>query len=107
MRKGRIVRITAFLFCAAALAGCTNDPGFRGVIGVREARAEDVLACRYISDISMRPSLYGPVLGQQALKYARNTIMADALDSGANTVVFDQATPGSDVYKLHAKAYSC
>ncbi|MCV2869834.1 hypothetical protein OEW28_14455 [Defluviimonas sp. WL0002] len=75
--------------------------------GVREATPGEVASCRYISDISMRPSLYGPVLGQEALKYARNTIMADALDSGANTVVFEQATPGTDVYKLHAKAYSC
>jgi hypothetical protein len=91
----------------AALAGCTNDPGFTGVSGVREAQAGEVLACAYISDISMRPSLYGPVLGQESLKYARNTILAEALDSGANTVVFDQATPGADIYKLHAKAYRC
>ena len=108
MRKGQIVRIGATLVCAAAaLAACTNDPGFTGVSGVREAAATDVAACRYISDISMRPSLYGPVLGQEALKYARNTIMADAADSGANTVVFDQTTPGAPIYKMHAKAYSC
>ncbi len=48
--------------------GCTSDPGFTGVSGVREATAGDVLACHYISDISMRPSLYGPVLGQEALE---------------------------------------
>lgn len=92
---------------SAVIFGCTNDPGFTGVSGVREAAPGDVLACRYISDISARPALYGPVLGQEALKYSRNTILAEALDSGANTVVFEQVTPGSDIYKLHAKAYSC
>lgn len=101
------MRSQAMLAGVLALAGCTSDPGFTGVSGVREATAGDVLACHYISDISMRPSLYGPVLGQEALKYARNTIMADAQDLGANTVVFDQATPGADIYKLHAKAYRC
>lgn len=101
------MRKMSMLAGLAMLAGCTNDPGFTGVSGVREAQAGEVLACSYVSDISMRPSLYGPVLGQEALKYARNTILAEALDSGANTVVFDQATPGADVYKLHAKAYRC
>lgn len=100
-------KIAALAVLAAVTAGCTNDPGFTGVSGVREAEAGEVLACRYISDISARPALYGPVLGQEALKYSRNTILADALDSGANTVVFDQVTPGSDIYKLHAKAYRC
>lgn len=90
----------------AGLAGCTNDPGFRGVSGVREASAAEVTACRYITDISMRPGVYG-VLAEEGLKYARNTIMADALDAGANTVVFDQVTPGADIYKLHAQAYQC
>lgn len=100
-------KIMALALATAPIAGCTNDPGFTGVYGVREAAATEVSACRYISDISMRPSLYGPVLGQEALKYSRNTILAEAKDSGANTVVFDQATPGTDVYNLHAKAYSC
>lgn len=26
--------------------------------------------------------------------------------AGANTVVFDQATPGADIYELHAVAYA-
>jgi len=99
--------IMALALAAVPLAACTNDPGFTGVYGVREATAGEVSACRYISDITMRPSLYGPVLGQEALKYSRNKILAEARDSGANTVVFDQATPGTDVYNLHAKAYSC
>ncbi len=90
----------------AALAGCTADPGFTGVSGVREADAAAVAACAYVSDIGMTPGVYGP-LATQGLKYARNKIMAEAQAAGANTVVFDQATPGADIYKLHAVAYRC
>ena len=64
---------------AAGLAGCTRDPGFTGVAGVREATAAEVAVCTYVSDIRMRPGTYG-VLADQGLKYARNTIMADARD---------------------------
>ncbi|WP_413870910.1 hypothetical protein [Albidovulum sp.] len=91
---------------AAGLAGCTRDPGFTGVAGVREATAAEVAVCTYVSDIRMRPGTYG-VLADQGLKYARNTIMADARDAGANTVVFDPVTPGADVYEVHAVAYRC
>ena len=91
---------------AALVAACTSDPGFTGVAGVREATAAEVTACTYVTDISGSPSVYGP-LATQGLKYMRNKIMADAQASGANTVVFDQATPGADVYKLHAVAYRC
>lgn len=94
------------LGAAALLAACTGDPGFTGVAGVREATPAEVSSCTYVSDIDGTPSVYGP-LATQGLKYMRNKIMADAQASGANTVVFDQATPGADVYKLHAVAYRC
>ena len=38
----------------AAVTGCTSDPGFTGVAGVREARPEEVALCRRITDISGR-----------------------------------------------------
>ncbi len=91
---------------AASLLACTRDPGFVGVAGVREATAAEVAACTYVSDIRMRPGTYG-LLADQGVKYARNTIMADARDAGANTVVFDSVAPGADVYQLHAVAYRC
>jgi hypothetical protein len=90
----------------AGLGACTSDPGFTGVAGVREATPAEVAACRRITDISGTPSVFGP-LATQGLKYMRNKIMADARSAGANTVVFDQATPGADVYELHAVAYAC
>lgn len=90
----------------AAAGGCTRDPGFVGVAGVREAAKAEVAACTYVSDIRMKPGTYG-LLADQGVKYARNTIMADARDAGANTVVFDSVTPGADVYELHAVAYRC
>lgn len=90
----------------ALLAGCSKDPGFAGVPGVREADAAEVGACSYISDIDMRPGTYG-ILADQGLRYARNKVKEEAQSSGANTVVFDKVTPGSDVYLVHAKAYRC
>ena len=105
MRKD-LVGVSLMVVLMAALAGCTSDPGFTGVSGVREAAKAEVAACTYVTDISGSPSVYGP-LATQGLKYMRNKIMADAQSSGANTVVFDQATPGTDVYSLHAVAYRC
>ncbi len=99
-------KILAVLAIGGVLAGCTDDPGFTGVSGVREATQSEVGQCKYVMDISGRPGVYGPLL-QQGLKYTRNSIMADAQDAGANTVVFDQVTPGAAVYKLHATAYTC
>lgn len=92
------------LAAALALAGCTNPAG---VAGVREATQAEVASCAYVSNIRMTPGLYGPVVGDQALKYARNTVMADARNAGANTVVFAQATPGTEVYMVEAVAYRC
>lgn len=91
---------------AVVAAGCTQDPGFTGVSGVREADAASVAQCSYVTDISTTPGVYGQ-LATQGLKYARNRVMAEAQAAGANTVVFDQATPGADVYQLHAVAYRC
>lgn len=90
----------------AALAGCTNDPGFTGVPGMREAEATGVTGCRYVSNISMTPGVFGP-LAEEGLKYARNKIMADAADLGADTVVFDKVSPGVTVTKVTATAYRC
>lgn len=90
----------------AGLAGCTRDPGFVGVAGVREAEAGGVAQCAYVSDIRGTPSVFGP-LADQGVKYMRNQIMADARDAGANTVVFDKVAPGAAIYELHAVAYRC
>lgn len=95
------------LIAVAALAACTSDPGFSGVAGMNEAEASEVTQCRYVTDLRMTPGVYGPVLAEQGLRYARNKIMADAKQSGADTVVFDKVVPGSDVYELHAIAYRC
>lgn len=90
----------------AAVAGCSRDPGFVGVAGVREAEATEVAQCAYVSDIRGTPGVFGP-LADQGVKYTRNQIMADARDAGANTVVFDKVAPGSAIYELHAIAYRC
>lgn len=89
-----------------ALAGC-NDPGFRGVPGVRTATAGEVGACRLISHISMQPSVYGPVLGGQGVSYARNKVLQSAAADGANTVVFEPVEPGAVVYEVRGAAYEC
>ena len=95
------------LLAAALLAACTQDPGFVGVPGIREAEPQEVAACSYLSNISMTPGVYGPLLAEQGLRYARNKIKEDAIAAGANTVVFEKVTPGTDVYQIRAIAYRC
>ena len=95
------------LIAAALLAACTQDPGFVGVPGIREAEAHEVGACRYLSNISMTPGVYGPLLAEQGLRYARNKVKEDAIAAGANTVVFEKVSPGTDVYQVRAVAYRC
>lgn len=97
------------LFClplTAALAGC-NDPGFRGVSGVRTAEAHEVVSCTRLVTIRTRPDVYGPLLADQGLTYARNRVLDDARKAGANTVVFDKVTPGEPVFEVTAQAYRC
>lgn len=89
-----------------ALTAC-NDPGFRGVSGVRSATEAEVVNCRYVSDISVEPGLYGPVIGERALAYARNQALQSALESGANTVVFATVGPRETAYDVRARAYRC
>lgn len=90
-----------------ALLACSRDPGFVGVAGVREAEATAVAACAYVTDIRMTPGVYGPLLAQQGLSYARNRVKEDALAAGANTVVFEKVSPGEPVYEVRARAYRC
>lgn len=96
-----------FLIAAALPLAACNDPGFRGVSGVRTATAAEVATCAYVADITSTPSLYGPVIGTQALSYARNQALQLAKESGANTVVFTETPPGQTVYELRGRAYRC
>ncbi len=89
-------------------AACaSNDPGFAGVPGIREAEAGEVTACTYISNVNVTPSVFGPVLGDQGVKYSRNQLKDEARKSGADTVVFDKVVPGAPIYKVSAIAYRC
>ncbi|MBS0563081.1 MAG: hypothetical protein JSR87_00890 [Proteobacteria bacterium] len=103
-----MARICGWALVGAGLlaAGCTNDPGFIGVPGIRETDAASVASCKYLTDITGTPSVFGP-LASEGLKYSHNQILAEARDSGADTVVFDKVAPGTDVYRLHAVAYRC
>lgn len=89
-----------------ALSACTTDPGFVQVSGVREISAAEAARCSYISDFRMKPGVYGPLAGQ-GLRYARNKVMSDARDAGANAIIFDAVAPGADVYEVRAVAYRC
>lgn len=107
MTRAQIMKFLLPLATASlALAGCT-DAGFRGVTGVRNATEAEVASCRYVTTITMKPGVYGPVLADQGIKYARNKVLESAGQSGANTVVFDRVEPGGAVYLVSAKAYSC
>ncbi|HEY0213471.1 MAG TPA: hypothetical protein VGC40_07780 [Paenirhodobacter sp.] len=90
----------------ALIAGC-NDPGFRGTTAVRVASADEVGACRFIENVSVKPGVYGPILGDQGVKYSRNQLLDMARADGANTVVFDQVDPCAAVYVVSARAFAC
>jgi hypothetical protein len=94
------------LAAAGALAACAADPGFVPVSGVRDIAQAEAAQCSYVSDFRMVPPVYGPLAGQ-GLRYARNRIMADARDAGANAIVFDPVAPGADVLEIHAVGYRC
>ncbi|MEI4486935.1 hypothetical protein V8J36_12110 [Frigidibacter sp. MR17.14] len=100
-------QITAATLAAAfVLCACAQNPAMVAGSALREAGPSEVMACTYLTDIQMTPGVYGPLL-QQGLARARNKVKADAMQAGANTVVFDQAAPGAQVYLVHAKAYRC
>ncbi len=99
-------RAAAVLPAILALAACTNDPGFRGVSGVRTIIAAEAAACTYVINIRAAPGVYGP-LAQQGLEYTRNIVLADAQKAGANAVVFDEVSPGTLVTEVTATAYRC
>lgn len=101
------MRTRYILLTIPALAACEPAPGLVGVPEVRVASAAEVMGCQPIEIISTTPGLYGPVLGQQAIEYARNDTLATAREAGANTFVFDETPPGQPVYVVRGTAYRC
>ena len=97
----------ALLLVPFCLIAACDDPGFTGVSGVRAVGESQVASCRFLSTITMEPGVYGPVLAEQGLRYARNKVLDQARQDGATDVVFDKVEPGSDVYLVRARAYRC
>jgi hypothetical protein len=89
------------------LAACAAPPGLTGVADVRVMTAAEAAACEPLEIVSMRPGLYGPVIGNQAIEYARNEVLALARNGGANAFVFDETPPGEPVYLVRGTAYRC
>lgn len=89
------------------LAACTAPAGLTGVPGVRVVSAAEAASCEPLQILSMTPGLYGPVVGQQAVEFARNETLADAREIGANAFVFDETPPGEPVYLIRGTAYRC
>ena len=89
------------------LAACTAPAGLTGVPDVRVISAAEATACTPVEVLSMTPGLYGPVIGEQAVEYARNEVLALALRGGANAFVFDETPPGEPVYLVRGTSYRC
>jgi hypothetical protein len=97
----------AFLLLLPLLAACTPPAGIAGVRDVRVISAAEATACEPLEIVSMTPGLYGPVLGEQAVEYARNEVLALARKGGANAFVFDETPPGEPVYLVRGTGYRC
>lgn len=89
------------------LAACTPPAGLTGVTDVRVISAVEAAACEPLMILSSTPGLFGPVLGQQAIEFARNETLADARELGANAFVFDETPPGEPIYLVRGTAYRC
>lgn len=89
------------------VAACTAPAGLTGVPEVRVISAAEAAACTPLEILSTTPGLYGPVIGQQAVEYARNETLAAARDAGANAFVFDETSPEEPVYLVRGTAYRC
>ncbi len=101
------MRIPVLIATATIIAACQPAPGLVGVPEVRLASSAEVVTCTPVQIISTTPGLYGPILGQQAIEYARNDTLAAARDAGANTFVFDETPPGEPIYVVRGTAYRC
>lgn len=104
MRTHRISPLPLLL--AAVVAGCMNDLSTVSSAPVRVVSAGEVAQCKYITNVSDRPGMYG-ALATQGQEYARKAILDQAAQSGANTVVFDKIDPGTMVTEITATAYHC
>lgn len=88
-----------------ALTAC-NDPGMRAPSGVVAVEAGAVAQCRFVTNVSVEPSLYGP-FADQGTRYARNQVLDEAGRAGANRVVFDRVEPGVPQLQIRARGYAC
>ena len=89
------------------LAACTAPAGLVGVRDVRVISASEAAACQPLERLSMQPGLYGPVIGTQAVEYARNEVLALARRGGANAVAFEEGPLGEPVYVVRGTSYRC
>ncbi len=99
--------MTRPLLILPLLAACTAPAGLTGVSDVRVISAAEAADCEPLRILSTTPGLYGPIIGQQAIEFARNETLADAREIGANAFVFDETPPGEPVYLIRGTAYRC
>ena len=101
----RFGTVMGMALAGVALAAC-NDPGIRGTTGVVAVEANEVAQCRFITNISVEPPLYGP-FAAQGTRYARNQVLDEAKRAGANRAVFERVEPGVPALQIRARAYAC
>lgn len=102
------MRYAVLLLAPLALAACEPAGGLVGAPGLAVASAGDVAACAPTKIYTTTPGVYGPVVGEQALEFARNETMVNAQEDGANTIVFESGGLGdTDALFVQARGYIC
>jgi hypothetical protein len=95
------------LMAAALLAGCVAEKtGMVGVSGIREITPAEAQSCTLLTNVRSKPGVYGP-LATQGIEIARNQALSSAKEAGANAVVFEQVSPGEQIYEVRLGAYRC
>jgi hypothetical protein len=95
MKKALAVAVSVLLLCAASGAGAHD---------IRDARAEDVANCTFLTDVS------APTTNRKHTRSALGTAMEaarkDAHKAGATDIVWDKVTSAT-VTSVTGKAYKC
>ncbi len=101
MRFALVLTLPLLAACESPIP-LTMDPN-----AIRIATAAEVTGCTPTEVITTTTGVFGTIGQERALELARNETIQTALQSGANTMVYENGAPGSQDVFVRARAFSC